>query len=451
MNSWIQDAMVYHIFPLGLLGAPALNDRLSPPTHRLAGLDDWLEPMASLGMNTILLGPVFESSAHGYDTTDFFTIDRRLGTNEDFARWCALAHQRGFRILLDGVFNHVGRDFWAFRDVLEHGQSSRYCAWFTLDFERPGEYETPFWYEGWNGFFDLVKLNVHHPEVKAHLFHAVQMWFETFAIDGLRLDAADDLDLVFEQELATMCHQLRPDCWMIGEVINGDYRRWANSATLDSVTNYEAYKGLYSSHNDRNYFEIAYSLNRQFGPEGIYRDLWLYNFVDNHDVDRIASRLHDIGHIYPLYALLFTIPGVPSIYYGSEWGVEGRKGSDTDAPLRPALTPASMAQQGVQPDLPATIRHLGKIHSEHPALRRGDYAQVLVEHEQLAFLRMLPEEQLLIVVNAAHHPVSVRLQHPGLHGKRLLDLLNPGVSFELMDDVSSIPIDPCWARICQVI
>src|SRR5262249_18836066 len=155
------------------------------------------------------------------------------------------------------------------------------------DFQRAGAYETPFWYEGWNGFYDLVKLNVHHPEVQSHLFHAIRTWVDLFGIDGLRLDAADSLDLDFQQAVAAYCHGLRTDFWVMGEVIHGDYRRWVNPTTLDSVTNYEVYKGLYSSHNDRNYFEIAYSLNRQFGPEGIYRDLFLTSFVDNHDVDRV--------------------------------------------------------------------------------------------------------------------------------------------------------------------
>jgi glycosidase len=258
------------------------------------------------------------------------------------------------------------------------------------------------------------------------------------------------LDLSLQQQLAAFCHTHRPDFWLLGEVVHGDYRRWVNSATLESVTNYEVYKGLYSSHNDHNYFEIAYSLNRQFGPTGIYRGLPLYTFVDNHDVDRVASRLNDPVHLYPLHALLFTIPGIPSLYYGSEWGIAGHKSRETDAPLRPALTPATMIQQSLHPDLAPAIRRLSAIRQAHPALRAGDYRQLAVTHEQLAFLRSMPEEQVLVLANAAHQPIDLRLELPALRGKHLVDLINPGRVFPVEAEPITIPLDPCWVRICLV-
>jgi glycosidase len=222
------------------------------------------------------------------------------------------------RLILDGVFNHVGRDFWAFRDVLSAREQSVYREWFAgLKFGESSPYHDPFTYEGWNGHYSLVKLNLHHPAVVQHLFDAVSLWVEEFNIDGLRLDAADSIDIEFLRKLADFCQNLRPDFWLMGEVVHGDYRHWANDQALDSVTNYECYKGLYSSHVDRNYFEIGYSLNRQFGPDGLYRHLPLYNFVDNHDVNRVMSYLKNPAHLYPLYCLLFTMPGIPSIYYGS--------------------------------------------------------------------------------------------------------------------------------------
>src|SRR5207248_2637864 len=264
-----------------------------------------------------------------------------------------------------------------------------YRDWFAgVDFGRRSPYGDPFGYEGWQGHFDLVKLNLRHPEVRAHLFGAVQSWVERFDIDGLRLDVADALDPGFLRDLAAFCRGLRPDLWLLGEAIHGDYRRLTGPGLLDSATNYECYKGLYSSHNDRNYFEIASSLNRQFGDGGLYRDLPLYNFADNHDVNRVASTLRNPAHLYPLYLLLFTIPGVPSVYAGSEWGIEGIRKAGDDRPLRPPFpSPAAAASRGTHPDLAVAVARFAALRHRSAALRRGSYRQLHVAPEQLAFAR----------------------------------------------------------------
>ena len=247
------------------------------------------------------------------------------------------------------------------------------------------------------------------------MLNAIQQWIEAYHIDGLRLDAADCVSLDFHRELASFTHRLKPDFWLTGEIIHGDYRRWANPETLDSVTNYECYKGLYSSLNDHNYFEIAYALNRQFGPQGVYRELPLYNFVDNHDVDRVASALTDPAHLYPLYALLFTMPGVPSIYYGSEWGLAGKRTPHSDAALRPTLALAETARSATQPDLPAAIARLARLRHNSPALRHGDYLQLHIDHGQFAFARRSAEETLVVAINASGTPVAIDLPVPGSH------------------------------------
>jgi glycosidase len=242
-------------------------------------------------------------------------VDRRLGTNQTLSGLVAGLHQEGMRVILDGVFNHVGRDFWAFRDVLERGEVSPYREWFSgLSFGKTSPLGDPFSYEGWNGHYNLVKLNLRNPAVREHLFGAVKAWMEEFGIDGLRLDAADHVEREFLMALARHCRGLRANFWLMGEVVHGDYRKWVNGEMLDSVTNYECYKGLYSSHVDRNYFEIAYALHRQFGENGLYRHFPLYAFADNHDVNRVASNLSNPMDLFPLYCLLLTMPGVPSIY-----------------------------------------------------------------------------------------------------------------------------------------
>lgn len=443
---WSHDAFIYHLYPLGCLGAPARNDFASAPTRRLDALHEWIEPLVALGIDTLFLGPVFESTAHGYDTADYFRIDRRLGTAEDMARLSQALHAKGIRLVLDAVLNHVGRDFWAFKDVQAKRQASAYRDWFLLDFSRPSPSGDPFWYEGWNGHYDLVKLNVSHPEVRRHLFEAVTTWIRAFDLDGLRLDAADVLDRGFQRDLARHCRSIKPDFWLKGEVIHGDYRQWIAEVELDAVTNYEVYKGLYSSHNDRNYFEVAYSLNRQFGEGGIHRDMQLYTFADNHDVARVASQLKDPAHLYPLYLLLMTVPGIPSIYYGSEWGLAGRKAPSSDAPLRPSLSPAGLAGTAPHPDLHAALARLAAVRRRHPALRHGGYQPLHVAHEQFAFARSGASGDAVVGVNAAAEACNVTLQLPPAMGARVADVLN-GKTFECPGGRLTIALDPCWGCI----
>jgi glycosidase len=399
---------------------------------------------------------VFESTAHGYDTADYFQVDRRLGDNSCLKDLIAHLHRNGMEVILDAVFNHVGRDFWAFRNVREARQASPYSRWFKgLDFSQPGPYRDGLSYEGWSGHFDLVKLDLANPAVKDHLLQAVDFWIREFGIDGLRLDAADCLDIPFLEELRGFCRSRRGDFWLVGEIVHGDYRRWANAGMLDSVTNYEVYKSLYSSHVDRNFFELAYALNRQFGPTGLYRGLPLYNFADNHDVDRVASRLNQPAHLHTLYCLLFTIPGVPSIYYGSEWGIAGKRTRTSDRDLRPALELPGMAGTAPHPELIQTITRLARIRHGSTALRQGDYQPLLVRHEQLAFSRQADQECMVILVNAADKPASFELKLAAGQGGRLLcgtlvDRLNPGETFPVVDGQAVIPVWPGWGRILSV-
>ena len=377
MTHWSSDAIFYHIYPLGLTGAPERNDFSQPPVARLEQLYDWMPHLKAMGVNALYLGPLFESTAHGYDTADYYHVDRRLGSDETLAKLSEALHTSGMRLVLDAVFNHVGRDFWAFRDVQSRGLDSPYRDWFhNLRFDGRSPYGDPFTYEPWAGHYDLVKLNLGNPAVREHLFNAVASWMDNFAIDGLRLDAADVIDPDFLKALAAFCKRRRPDFWLMGEIVQGDYRRLVNPQMLDSATNYECYKGLYSSLEAANYFEIAYALNRQFGEGGLYRNIPLYNFADNHDVNRVASNLKKAAHLYPLYCLLFTMPGVPSIYYGSEWGLEGRRTPHSDRMLRPQLDLPEMAPRAPQPRLAGDIARLAALRGSLPALRYGEYRQL---------------------------------------------------------------------------
>jgi len=445
---WAPAATFYHVYPLGLLGAPRRNDLAAAPVPRLAALTGWRDHLRSLGVTALYLGPVFESTAHGYDTIDYHAVDSRLGTADTLREVVDRFHEAGIRVLLDGVLNHVGRDHWAFRDVRERLADSPYAGWFrSLRFGGRSPAGDPFTYEGWAGHFDLVALDLASQEVRAHLFDAVTAWFERFDIDGLRLDAADVIDLDFLRALASHVRAQRPDAWLVGEVVHGDYARWANPEMLDSVTNYEAYKGLWSSLVDVNYFEIAYALERQFGAGGIYRGLPLYNFVDNHDVDRVASLLPRAEQLYPLHCLLFTMPGVPSIYAGSEWGIEGRRRPGDDSALRPALDLATAPLAGRSPELATAIGRLARVRAGSVALRRGDYRQLHVGHEQLAFAREKDGERVVVMLNAARESVAFDLD---MRGSVAVDLLDHRERLPIATGRLRAIVPPSWARIMRV-
>jgi cyclomaltodextrinase len=451
MNTWHKEAVFYHIYPLGFCGAPRFNDFRSDPVSRLNKVYEWIGHIKYLGANAIYFGPVLESTSHGYDTADYSLVDRRLGDNATFKELTHTLHQNEIKVVIDSVFNHVGRDFWGFKDVLASGPQSKYCNWFHgLDFHQNSPFNDPFGYDTWKGQYNLVKLNLGNPETKEYLFQAVRTWISEFDIDGLRLDCADCLDFNFMRELSSLCKGLKPGFWLMGEVIHGDYNRWANLQMLDSVTNYVCYKGLYSSHNDKNYFEIAYSFNRQFGEDsGLYRNIDLYNFADNHDVNRIASTLKSSAYLYPLHVLLFTMPGIPSIYYGSEWGIEGRK-NDTDDDLRPELNLSTASSNSPNKDLAMIITKLAQIRKNSAALKYGKYMQIKVKHEQFAYARITQGERMIIIVNSSAKDSSMEMETPG-EGVRAVDILNNGEIFELQNKkYLNLHLYPCWARILRV-
>lgn len=406
---WAYNSVFYQIYPIGFCGAPVHNDGQCVP--RIRKLMEWSAYLGDLGVNSILLNPVFESDNHGYDTRDFRKIDCRLGTNEDFAEVCRSLHEHGVNIVLDGVFNHVGRGFWAFRDVQEKKWDSPYKDWFILNFDGNSNYDDGFWYEGWEGHYELVKLNLQNPAVIEYLLDCVRFWVEEFDIDGLRLDVAYSLDRNFMRTLRSFVQNLKPEFVLIGEVLFGDYNLIVNDDMLHSCTNYECYKGLYSSFNSMNLFEIAHSLHRQYGsdPWCIYRGKHLMTFADNHDVTRLASILTNKNHIPLAYGLMFGMPGIPCLYYGSEWGEPGEKAPDNDYALRPCF------EKPMPNELTEYIKKLISIRQSSDALCNGTYRNVVIQNHQLIFERYSEKESVLIAVNAGDAPYTA--YHQNLNGQ----------------------------------
>ena len=394
---WAYESVFYQIYPLGFCGAPFENDGVLE--HRILKVNDWIPHIKKLGANAIYFSPVFESDTHGYNTRDYTKIDTRLGTNEDFATICDNLHKEGIKVVLDGVFNHVGRGFWAFQDVLEKKWDSPYKDWFHISFDGNSNYNDGLWYEGWEGNYDLVKLNLRNEDVIQHIFAAIKGWVEEFDIDGLRLDVAYCLDHDFLRRLRSFCDSLKPDFFLVGETLHGDYNQWMNDSMLHSVTNYECYKGLYSSFNCMNMFEINHSLLRQFGPEDwtLYKGKHLLSFVDNHDVTRVASILNNEKHLPLIYALMFCMPGIPCVYYGSEWGAKARK-EDGDPALRACF------DAPVENELTTYISRLAAIKKASDALNYGNFRSVLLTNKQCIFERKTGSERVLLALNADEAP-----------------------------------------------
>ena len=396
---WANESVFYQIYPLGFCGAPFENDGVQE--HRITKVSEWVEHMSKLGINAIYFSPVFESDTHGYNTRDFRKIDCRLGTNEDFAKVCKDLHDAGIKVVLDGVFNHVGRGFWAFQDVLKNREGSPYKDWFYINFGGNSNYNDGLWYEGWEGHFDLVKLNLNNPQVVDHILECVSGWVNEFDIDGLRLDVAYCLDRNFMRRLRSHCDGIKKDFFLVGEIIHGDYKQIVNPEMLQSCTNYECYKGMYSSFNSMNMFEICHSVKNMFGPEDWCRckGMDLLNFVDNHDVTRAASILTNPEHLPLLYGLLFAIKGMPCIYYGSEWGTKAEK-KDGDPALRACF------EKPEWNELTDLIAKLCEIRKNSKALAYGDISVPVLTNRQCIIQRKFEDERILIAINADSAPYT---------------------------------------------
>ena len=402
MTPWYEEAVFYHIYPIGMTGAPKEN-RQEEVSHRFPEMERWLDHIEEIGCTAVYIGPLFESTTHGYDTRDYKMVDRRLGDNQDFAAFVKKAHEKNIKIVVDGVFNHTGREFFAFQDIQKNREGSPYRDWYKgVNFGWNSPYNDGFSYEAWRNCYELANLNLQNPQVRDYLLDVIDFWIDTFDIDGIRLDCADCLDFYFMEEMRRRTQSRKEDFWLMGEVIHGDYSRYIQDGQkmLHSVTNYELHKGLYSGHNDHNYFEIAHTIRREFDENGgIYRGMKLYSFVDNHDVDRIFTKLKVKEHIYPVYTLLYTLPGIPSLYYGSEWGIEGRKEGANDDPLRPRVDEKMLEEVKDSPVL-EWVKKLGQLHKKFSScLAEGRYRELLLTNRQYAFARFTEKDGLLTAVN----------------------------------------------------
>ena len=310
---WFDESVFYQIYPLGFCGVEREND-FGEVRHRLGKISAEIPRLKESGVTAVLFNPLFESERHGYDTVDFYKVDRRLGTNAELKELIAELHSAGIRVVLDGVFNHVGRAFAPFQEVLKKREGTDYRFWFNINFGGNSSYNDGLDYENWEGHAALVKLRLENHDLQNYLMDAVRFWIREFGIDGLRLDVCYLLPPWFMELLRRTVNAEKNDFYLVGEVIHcGNYQSNISPERLDSITNYECYKGMVSAFNSDNLFEIEHSLTRLFSdqPWALYTGKRMLNFVDNHDVIRAFTALKNKNNLLNLYTLLFTIPGFP--------------------------------------------------------------------------------------------------------------------------------------------
>ena len=405
--SWVQHALWWQVYPLGFVGAEPRSEALKQPVaHRLGQLIPWLDHVVELGASALALGPVFSSETHGYDTTDYYRIDPRLGDDTDFDELITQAHARGLHVLLDGVFNHVGRSFEAFQQVLAEGPQSPAASWFRLTWPESG------WvpgiepgYEDFEGHRHLVALNHASPEVGAYVTDVMKHWLGRGA-DGWRLDAAYAVPASFWKPVLAGVRRTYPEAYFLGEYIHGDYAEEVHQSTLDSVTQYELWKALWSSLNDANFYELSSALERHNGFLNTFVPL---TFVGNHDVTRLASRLNNPDHLPLALTVLLTIGGTPCLYYGDEQAFRGIKedragGDDTIRPAFPT-TPSQLSQAGWP------IYHLHQelisLRRRHPWLHRARTTVRTLSNEHIVYEASGTGGTLTIALNLSAAPAEL--------------------------------------------
>lgn len=397
---WVDHLIGWHVYPLGFVGAPARLES-QEVSHRLAHLGAWLDHAVALGCSSLALGPVFSSASHGYDTLDYFPIDPRLGNDDDFDHLLQAAHARGLSVLLDGVFNHVSRRNRIVQDAQSAGPDSdagrmvRWCAGRLDVFE---------------GHSDLVALNHDNPAVREHVTRIMNYWCGR-GVDGWRLDAAYSVNPEFWAAVLPSVREKYPDVWIFGEVIHGDYASIVRASGMDSVTQYELWKGIWSSIESRNFFELDHALGRHNEFSDAFTPM---TFVGNHDVTRIASRVGQDGAVLAT-AILATIGGIPLIYYGDELAYRGVKeerfgGDDDIRPVFPA-SPADLSNLGA--DTLRAHQSLLGLRRRHPWLVDARTESLDLTNERYVYRTGVPGVEPLIVELDVRDGCSVLIREAG--------------------------------------
>ncbi|MGR6917725.1 alpha-amylase family glycosyl hydrolase [[Actinomadura] parvosata] len=394
--AWVKHAIWWRIYPLGFVGAfpEPPTGPARPGEHRLLQVIGWLDHAVALGASGVALGPIFASSTHGYDTLDHFAIDPRLGDDRDFGKLAAAAHERGLRLQLDGVFNHVGRDHPRVREALRQGPGGVAMRWFRSSADERGRVRL----DTFEGHDQLVALDHDEPGVRAYVIDVMRHWLDRGA-DAWRLDAAYRVPAGFWAEVLPEVRRSHPDVWFEAEVIHGDYAAFVAESTADTVTQYELWKAIWSSIEHHNFFELDWALRRHNAMLATFVPA---TFVGNHDVTRIAGQITDSRHLPHAIALLALLGGTPTVYAGDEFGFRATKeeragGDDAIRPAFPPLGPDAVeaADAGI---LRLHQRLLG-LRRRHPWLHRARSRAEVLRNRQYVITLAADGHELALALN----------------------------------------------------
>jgi cyclomaltodextrinase len=432
--SWVPHAIWWQVYPLGFVGAfpvPEGSDPPDPGEHRLRRLVSWFDHAIALGASGVALGPIFASRTHGYDTTDHYRIDPRLGDDDDFDHVVAEAHRRGLRVLLDGVFNHVGVDFPRYREAAHNDASAR---WFR---GRPGRFHA------FEGHSELITLNHDNPEVVEYVADVMAHWLRRGA-NGWRLDAAYIVPQQFWAATLPKVRELYPDAWFVGELIHGDYAAVVDAAGFDSATQYELWKAIWSGLNDGNFFELDWAMQRHNAFLASFAPL---TFIGNHDVTRIASRLENPKHLAHALVILLTIGGIPSVYAGDEFGFRGvkeeRYGGD-DA-VRPEFGSPPAPLDAFGAEVWALHQYLIGLRRRHAWLHAATTTALQLDNQHYVYETRSGDDALLVALNIADKPMHLALSQLGTAQAQVV----AGSSAPPREMVDEVVVEPHGWRILQ--
>lgn len=429
--AWYDSAVFYQIQPLSLFGCE--QESADKEESHFAELLLWAGHAKKMGCNAILIGPVFKTDTHGNGITDYYKIDSRLGTNEDFKSWVAKCHGIGLRVVVDAVFNHVGRGFFAFQNVIHHRKKSPYRDWFSnINFSGDSTYGDGFSYEAWGGYQRLVKLNLQSPWLHDYHFDTVRYWISEFDIDGIRIGAIDELDYDFIKELRKSAQSVKQDFWLMGELTDGEYARWVNDRMLHCAVNDGLQKQMILAHNTGYYPAVARCL-RELNEQCPYTKL--YTFVDSPEVSRIYEKLNQSGHRQLITLLQYTVYGIPALYCGSEFSDTAAQTREAGEEAAPLLKLSDHKHAYTQDAVTHLHCLLSRANQQFPELFFGHYQEMMVSEKQFVYARVLRKKALMVALNCEEHDIKLEIPLPE-HVKNAVNVLDAKIRWEELPEKS---------------
>ena len=416
--AWYDGAIFYHILPGGMFPEAQVEK------SSFLRLEEHLSYLKVLGVDAVILGPLFSEDPLCYGAKDFTKINPALGTEEELCHYINLAHSMGLRVVFDEAVLFSSRAFFAFQDLLEKGEKSPYKTWYKdVDFTERAESGDAFSYSSWKELENYPLFNFDDEDLRMYIVERIKEWISRYDIDGIRLAHCPSMDIHFQKSLRYFTGQMKPEFFLLGDNKQGELARYINVETLQSVCNYDVYRAIVKAFNEKNFYELVSGLGKN--PELLLQS---NTFLENPRTDRIATVLKDRRNLYAAYTALFALPGRVALYYGAEYGLSGTKEEDEDALLSPSFTKAEYTPDAFT----SYIAKLAEIHGKNSELQNGGYKEIYLDHRLYAFLRTDENSGVLAVLNNDSMDQFIHLHIP-FRARLAFDLVNQD-EVEIGDD-----------------